>query len=198
MRSLRLALCLFALGLFAGACDSVYVSVQTGVTIMAPTAVIPTAANQASSLYPAMPSGLKRVKVVRVVDGDTVDVNLDGVTTRLRLIGINTPETVDPDRPVECFGPEASKRAKALLEGQSIMLEADSSQDDRDRYNRLLRYIWFEDGRLFNMQMVLEGYAYEYTYQIPYKYQAAFKSAQRQADQAQRGLWSPSTCNGKK
>jgi micrococcal nuclease len=198
MRSLRLVLCFLTLSLFVGACDGVSISIQTGVTVIAPTAVIPTAANPASSLYPAMPSRLKRVSVVRVVDGDTVDVNLDGVTTRLRLIGINTPESVDPNRPVECFGLEASKRAKALLTGQNVLLEADSSQDDRDRYDRLLRYIWFEDGRLFNMQMILEGYAYEYTYQVPYKYQSAFKAAQRQADQGQRGLWSPSTCNGQK
>ncbi len=198
MRSLRLTRCFLALCLLVGACDSVSVSIQTGVTVIAPTAVIPTAADQSSNLYPSMPSGLKRVNVVRVVDGDTVDVNLDGVTTRLRLIGINTPETVDPNKPVECYGPEASKRAHVLLDGQSVLLEGDSSQDERDKYNRLLRYIWFEDGRLFNMEMVLEGYAYEYTYQVPYKYQAAFKAAQRQAEEAQRGLWSPATCNGQK
>jgi micrococcal nuclease len=198
MRSLRLTLCVLALCLLIGACDSVSISVQTGVTVVAPTAVIPTVANQVSSLYPPVPASLKQVDVVRVVDGDTVDVNLDGVTTRVRLIGINTPETVDPNKPVECYGPEASKRAKALLEGQRVLLEADPSQDDRDRYDRLLRYIWFEDGRLFNMQMVLEGYAYEYTYQVPYKYQAVFKAAQRQAEEAQRGLWSPATCNGQK
>ena len=196
MRIMRLALCALAVCLLAVACDSVSVSIQTGVTVIAPTMVVATAVPPVDSLYPAMPSGLKQVDILHVVDGDTVDVNLDGVKTRVRLIGINTPETVDPNRPVQCYGPEASNRAKALLEGQTVFLEADSSQDDRDKYDRLLRYIWFEDGRLFNMQMILEGYAYEYTYQVPYKYQATFKAAQRQAEAAQLGLWSPTTCNG--
>lgn len=146
--------------------------------------------------YPQQPADLPGAQVARVVDGDTLDVNLGGERVRLRLIGINTPETVDPRRPVECFGREASQKAKELLSGQQVRLEADPSQDERDRYDRLLRYVWLPDGRLFNLEMVAQGYAFEYTYDTPYKYQAEFKRAQEQARAAQRGLWAPDTCGG--
>jgi micrococcal nuclease len=145
---------------------------------------------------PAMPDGLATAAVVKVVDGDTVDVNLDGQEVTLRLIGINTPETVDPRRPVECFGREASAKAKELLDGQTVRLESDPSQGERDKYDRLLRYVWLPDGRLFNLEMVAQGYAYEYTYETPYKYQAEFKQAEQAARDSQAGLWAPSTCAG--
>jgi micrococcal nuclease len=156
----------------------------------------PPAPGQSSSGGPAEPDGLASATVVKVVDGDTVDVNLDGQEVRLRLIGINTPESVDPRRPVECFGREASDTAKELLSGQTVRLEADTSQDDRDRYDRLLRYVWLPDGRMFNYEMVAQGYAYEYTYNTPYKYQAEFKQAEQAAREGQAGLWAPSTCAG--
>lgn len=148
--------------------------------------------------YPAMPQGLTRVEIVRVVDGDTARINLNGVQETVRLIGLNTPETVAPNRPVECFGAEASRRAHELLDGQFMYFETDDTQDTRDRYGRLLGYLWSEDGRLFNMQMIVEGYAYEYTYNVPYKYQSQFKAAQREAEAGERGLWSPSTCSGQR
>lgn len=147
---------------------------------------------------PAMPTNLPRASIVKVVDGDTVDVSFNGQTSRVRLIGINTPETVDPRRPVECFGKEASAKAKEILAGQTVSLENDPSQQDRDQYDRLLRYIWLPDGRLFNLEMIAQGYAYEYTYDLPYKYQAIFKQAQRAAENGQIGLWSPQTCSGQK
>lgn len=127
--------------------------------------------------------------VIKVVDGDTVDVSMGGVTERIRLIGINTPETVDPRKPVECFGVEASNKAKALLTGKKVSLESDSTQGELDKYNRLLRYVFLEDGANFNLLMIKEGYAYEYTYDIPYKYQAEFKQAQRDAQNGKIGLW---------
>lgn len=134
--------------------------------------------------------------VVKVVDGDTIDVNIDGKTERLRLIGIDTPETVDPRKPVQCFGKEASNKAKELLEGKKVRLESDDSQDNRDKYDRLLRYVHLEDGTLYNKIIIAEGYAHEYTYNVPYKYQSEFKQAQKEAEEAEKGLWSPSTCNG--
>jgi micrococcal nuclease len=146
---------------------------------------------------PAMPANLPSARVVKVVDGDTLDVDLNGQTVRLRLIGINTPETVDPRSPVECFGREASDRAKQLLNGQTVRLENDPSQQERDRYDRLLRYVWLADGRSFNFEMIVQGYAYEYTYDLPYKYQAQFKQAQAYASTKQLGLWSPQTCSGR-
>lgn len=133
--------------------------------------------------------------VVKVVDGDTIDVSIDGKVERLRLIGINTPETVDPKKPVECFGIEASNKAKKELEGKKVLLESDSSQNERDKYNRLLRYVFLEDGTNFNLTMISEGYAYEYTYALPYKYQSEFKEAQIKASEEKNGLWG-SVCNG--
>jgi micrococcal nuclease len=143
-------------------------------------------------------SGSERVAavVVEVIDGDTLDVEVSGKVVRLRLIGIDTPETKDPRKPIECFGQEASVRAHELLNGQAVELEADSSQDDQDQYGRLLRYVWLPDGRLFNQEMIAQGYAFEYTYDVPYKYQVEFKTAEQAAREAQQGLWSAATCNG--
>jgi len=145
---------------------------------------------------PPPPSGLQEATVARVVDGDTIEVSLNGVVEDVRLIGIDTPETVAPGSPVECFGPEASDQVMALLTGTTVYLEADASQDERDRYDRLLRYVWLPDGTLVNLQLVREGYAFEYTYDTPYRYQADFQRAQGDADTQDVGLWSPATCNG--
>lgn len=135
--------------------------------------------------------------VTDVVDGDTLKINMGGTVETLRLIGIDTPETVDPRKPVQCFGVEASNRAKALLSGQKVRIEQDSTQDTRDKYGRLLAYVYRDDGLFFNKSMVADGYAYEYTYDKPYMYQAEFKAAQLAAQNGQKGLWSPDTCNGK-
>lgn len=146
------------------------------------------------------------VHVVKVVDGDTLTVtgihaNSENKVT-LRLIGINTPETVDPRKKVECFGNEASSRAKELLTGKNIRIEYDITQDKRDKYGRLLVYVYVEDSNgeeiFFNKKMIEDGYAYEYTYDKPYAYQAEFKNAQKSASEEGRGLWSESTCNGQK
>lgn len=142
------------------------------------------------------PVSLPQARVTRVVDGDTLDVLRDGRTERLRLIGVDTPEVVDSQKPVECFGREAHDRARELLDGQVVGLEADPSQGDRDQFGRLLRYVWLPDGRLANYVMVFEGYAREYTFDLPYKYQDAFKAAQQDARTKNRGFWSPATCDG--
>ncbi|MGD8373804.1 MAG: thermonuclease family protein [Candidatus Woesebacteria bacterium] len=134
--------------------------------------------------------------VIEVVDGDTIKVNIDGKTETLRLIGIDTPETVDPGKPVQCYGKEASDNAKSLLTGKKVRLESDDTQEDRDKYDRLLRYVYFEDGTMYNKQVVADGYAHEYTYSTAYKYQSDFKQAQSDADAANKGFWSPNTCNG--
>jgi micrococcal nuclease len=134
--------------------------------------------------------------VVEVVDGDTVKVNINGTTETLRLIGLDTPETVDPRKPVQCFGKEASNKGKELLIGKKVRVEEDPTQGKRDKYNRLLTYIYTENGTFYNKYMIEQGYAHEYTYNSAYKYQAEFKEAQRLAQQNQLGLWSPNTCNG--
>lgn len=136
-------------------------------------------------------------KVVKIVDGDTLDVEIDGKIERLRLIGIDTPETVDPRKEVQCFGQEASNKAKELLSGKFVSLESDETQGERDKYKRLLTYVFLPDGTNFNLFMIAEGYAHEYTYSQPYKYQYDFKQAEIDAQNQNKGLWSPSTCSGK-
>lgn len=138
------------------------------------------------------------VTVTKVTDGDTVQVqSADGRKTTVRLIGIDTPETVDPDEPVQCYGPEASARATQLLGGQTVDLELDPSQGVRDYYGRTLAYLWLTDGRNYGETMIADGYAHEYTYRLPYAYQAEFKAAQDEARANQAGLWAPETCGGK-
>ncbi len=133
--------------------------------------------------------------VTKVVDGDTIDVNINGTTERLRLIGIDTPEVVDPRKPVECFGREASKKASEILLNQKVRLESDPTQNDRDKYNRLLRYVYREDGLFYNKWIIENGYAHEYTYVIPYKFQTEFQQAESYARKNKLGLWGPDACN---
>ena len=134
--------------------------------------------------------------VASVVDGDTAKLIINGKTETLRIIGLDTPETKDPRKPVQCFGREATAKAKDLLEGKKVRIESDSTQGERDKYERLLLYIILPDGRNFSKVMIEDGYAFEYTYNKPYKYQSEFKQAQATARDQNRGLWSPNTCNG--
>ncbi|TSC55764.1 MAG: micrococcal nuclease [Parcubacteria group bacterium Gr01-1014_18] len=127
--------------------------------------------------------------VTRVVDGDTIHVMLEGKDETIRFIGINTPETKDPRKKIECFGTEASAFAKSFLEGQRVRLEADSTQEDRDKYGRLLRYVYLEDGTLVNEILIREGYAHEYTYKIPYRFVDQFNNAEALAEKDKKGLW---------
>jgi endonuclease YncB( thermonuclease family) len=123
------------------------------------------------------------------------DGRVGGRLERVRLIGLNTPQSVDRRRAVECFGREASARAnELLLAGPQVLLEPDPSQGDRDRYGRLLRYVILTDGRNVAEVMIAEGYGFEFTYWFPYRYQSEFKAAEREARQRQRGLWAPRRC----
>lgn len=133
-------------------------------------------------------------KIVRVVDGDTVVVELNGTPTTLRLIGLDTPEVVDPRKPVQCFGIEASDRAKELLMNTSVRIEHDESQGILDKYGRTLAYIFLPDGTNFAQRMIAGGYAHEYTYRLPYKYQPDFKAAEKAARESRRGLWADERC----
>jgi len=145
--------------------------------------------------YPTMPQEVQGpFTVTRVVDGDTIWVDNNGQRLKIRMIGLDTPETVDPRKPVRCFGREASAQAKTILGGQSVYLETDPSQDSIDKYGRTLAYVWTESGRLFNLDMITDGYAFEYTYDLPYRYQADFKAAEADASANDRGLWSPNAC----
>lgn len=148
----------------------------------------------AATSFPTSATQSNFYKVSSVIDGDTIQVAINGEKTTLRLIGIDTPETVDPRKPVQCFGKEASAKAKSLLSGKSVRLESDPTQGERDKYQRLLRYVFLEDGTNFNKLMINEGYAHEYTYNIPYKYQSEFKQAQKEAGEDKRGLWADDAC----
>ncbi len=132
--------------------------------------------------------------VSRVVDGDTIDVLINNETKRVRIIGLDTPEVVDPRREVECFGPEASAYAKELLENKYVRLEMDSTQDIEDKYGRLLRHVILDDGRSFAEIMISQGYAHEYTYYKPYKYQKEYLLAETEAKQADLGIWAEEAC----
>jgi len=127
--------------------------------------------------------------VVRVVDGDTFRVIIDDVEEVVRVIGIDTPETVRSGTPVECFGVEASNAAKRLLEGARVALHIDAGQDTRDRYGRLLRYATLEDGQDFGTVMITDGYAFEYTYNTPYEKQSLYKNLENTARTTSAGLW---------
>jgi micrococcal nuclease len=135
-------------------------------------------------------------EVTKVTDGDTIEVHIDGVDEKVRLIGIDTPETVDPRRQVQCFGKEATNRMKELVGDRLVELEYDESQGERDSYGRLLAYVYLEDGQMVNRKMVAEGYAYEYSYLTPYKYRDEFRELQALARTSGRGLWNPDTCSG--
>jgi micrococcal nuclease len=135
--------------------------------------------------------------VLRVSDGDTIVVSIDGKDEKVRLIGVNTPESVDPRRKVECFGRESAQKLRAIIGNNGVRLEGDQTQTDRDRYGRLLRYVYLPNGIFVNLQLIQEGFAYEYTYNKPYKYQVQFREAQTNAANAKLGLWNENTCNGK-
>lgn len=121
-----------------------------------------------------------------VIDGDTIEVSIDGKTYRVRYIGINAPETVAPNRPVEWMGPEASAANKALVEGETVYLEKDVSETDR--YGRLLRYVFVGDV-FVNAELVRQGYAQVVTYPPDVKYQSLLLQMQKEAREAGRGLW---------
>ena len=140
-------------------------------------------------------SKLERYRVVEVVDGDTFTVNYKGEPEKIRLIGVNTPETQHPQKPVECFGQEASKYAKKILNNQYVYLAADGELGNRGYYDRLLRYVFLEDGTNFNELMIKEGYAFEYTYGKPYLLMEQFKAAENHARENKLGLWDPEICS---
>lgn len=137
--------------------------------------------------------------ITRVIDGDTVEALLDGETSvvKVRFLGVDTPESVDPRRGVQCFGKEASAYTKRLLQGQRVELREDLQADDRDKYGRLLRNILREDGMDVNATLIAEGYAQAYlSFPLSAKRKAQLRLLQEQAKTEERGLWSPSTCNG--
>ena len=141
----------------------------------------------ASSPVPSLQAG--EYQVINVADGDTVSVKTGtGATETIRMIGIDTPETHDPRKEVQCFGRAASEKSKELLDGKIIRLETDPSGDNRDKYKRLLRYVYLQDGTFINQYLVQQGYAFAYTV-FPNQYLESFRAWEREARENNRGLW---------
>lgn len=142
-------------------------------------------------------AAVQEASVKRAVDGDTVEVYINGRVYKVRMIGIDTPETVDPRKPVQCFGKEASDKTKQLLpSGTKVRLEADPTQDHVDTYGRLLRYVYrLQDNLFVNEYLVRNGYAHEYTYaRNPSSMANRFKTDEQAARKEGKGLWAPDTC----
>jgi micrococcal nuclease len=152
------------------------------------------------------PAGYEAATVTRVVDGDTIEVTVTEIAPGpgggftevgqgydVRLIGIDTPESVKPGTPVECFGKEASAATKALLDHQEVRLVKDV--EETDRYGRLLRYVYLED-EMANARLVANGYATAYTYPPNVRHADLFVQLEREAREDDRGLWASATCNG--
>ncbi len=127
--------------------------------------------------------------VTYVVDGDTFKALVNQKEITVRVLGINTPETVDPRKPVECYGPEASKQAKALLDGHKVRLVFNPNRETMDKYGRYLMYAYRDDGLFYNEAMIKDGYAMEYTVGTPYSFQSEFRVDQKIAQKAALGLW---------
>lgn len=133
----------------------------------------------------AKQAGVTETLVTRVIDGDTILI--DG-GQKVRYIGVNSPESVDPRRPVECFGKEAAAYNKKLVEGKKVFLKKDVSETDK--YGRLLRYVNLTDGTFVNLKLVEDGYANVMTIPPDVKYSGMFVAAEKAARAAGKGLWS--------
>jgi len=134
-------------------------------------------------------SPAQSIKIVRfqtcteVIDGDTIVLNN---TEKVRLIGVDTPETKHPQKPVEYFGKEASAFTKKILEGKTVRVEYD--QEAKDKYGRTLAYVYLEDGTFLNAEIIKQGYGHAYT-KFPFKYLEEFRQYEREARENKRGLW---------
>ncbi len=126
--------------------------------------------------------------VTRFVDGDTIDVDMNGSTETVRFIGVDTPETHKPNTPVQCYGPNAAAYTKSLIGSNKVRLQADSLDTNRDRYGRLLRYIYLPDGTLVEDQIIKNGYGFAYTL-FPFEKVDLFKADQAAAKANNLGLW---------
>ena len=136
--------------------------------------------------------------IVRAVDGDTAVVRVDGQERRVRLLGVDTPETVHPNKPVQFYGKEASNFTKESLNGKRVWLEYDANP--QDRYNRHLAYVWLANPKtinestirenMFNARLLLGGYAKVMIIRPNKRYEAEFKKFEAEARQAKLGVWS--------
>ena len=137
--------------------------------------------------WPNPPKGAVAAKVERVVDGDTFVASVNGRRERVRVIGVDTPESVDPNRPDEPFGEEASNFAKHYLNGETVRMAGDV--EPRDRYGRMLAYVWLADGTFWNALLAAEGYAQQLTIPPNVTYADLVRRLVSEARRENRGLW---------
>jgi micrococcal nuclease len=137
--------------------------------------------------WPDPPKDAVTAKVQRVVDGDTFIATVRSRRERVRVIGVDTPESVDPNRPDEPFGEEASTFAKHYLDGETVQLAGDA--EPRDRYGRMLAYVWLQDGTFWNALLAAEGYAQQLTIPPNVTYASLFRRLVGEARGNDRGLW---------
>ena len=127
-------------------------------------------------------------RVLEVYDGDTIAVDMNGTTEKVRMIGVDTPETHKPNTPVQCYGPEASTFTKNLLNDKTVRLEADPTNNNRDRYNRLLRYVYTEQNVLVEQLLIEQGLGFAYL-SFPFEKSDQFAALQQQTQKNKLGLW---------
>ncbi len=132
------------------------------------------------------PAGYYRV--TEFADGATITVDMNGQAEKIRFIGVDTPETQDPRKAVQCFGAAAADFTKKTIGQQPVRLEAAPPNTNRDRYNRLLRYVYLQDGSLINAEIIKQGYGFAYT-SFPFTKLEEFKQHQKQAQSQNLGLW---------
>ena len=126
--------------------------------------------------------------IAEFIDGDTIAVDMNGAKETIRMIGVDTPETHRPNTPVQCYGPEAAAFTKNLIGSQKVRLQADPLDTNRDRYGRLLRYVYLPDGKLVERELISRGYGFAYT-SFPFEKSAEFSALENQAKAAKTGLW---------
>jgi micrococcal nuclease len=144
--------------------------------------------------WPDPPGGAVRAEVRRVTDGDTFVATVGGREERVRVIGVDTPESVAPNRPVEPYGKQASAFAERALDGATVRLAGDA--EPRDRYGRMLAYVWLGDGTFWNALLAAEGYAQQLTVPPNVTYAGLFRRLVAEARRSRRGLWAAGAGGG--
>ncbi len=127
--------------------------------------------------------------VTHVLDGDTFKVKIGKKEITVRMLGIDTPETVDPRKPSQCYGNEASNETKKLLASTTVQLMLNPKREVLDKYGRYLAYVYLSNGILFNEYLLKNGFAREYTYGKAYSMQKEFKAVESDARKKKMGLW---------
>jgi micrococcal nuclease len=133
----------------------------------------------------------KSFTVVKVVDGDTIDINIPDATyptTRIRLLGVDTPETKNPHTEIMYFGSEASKFTTDTVLGQIVFVVMDEKSKPRDKYHRLLCFVRLTDGKILNEELVSQGFAYADT-RFPHSFYEEYIQLEKNAEKQKKGLW---------